>query len=266
VRLSASVDRSTLVGSAAVRVWDGLAERPCEAACDVTALRASDLAPIRRAVAHGSSMHGFLELRPGAYQLLLEPRAPQFLPSMRSLVVPAPGPPPALPPAPVRIEAPLRPSPAYPCPAGWIALRGTVEWHDSHRRVRWAVVYGTIGLAGSPGTAQRSAWTRSNAQGEFALFLRSSPPNTDGVVPALVATVEIHAGPEPDVDLPDGSRADLGLDDGSDDDVRASLPLARTLAAIAVRPGDDLSINVDTYTTTPPGTSRLVAHKVIRLT
>jgi hypothetical protein len=267
MRLSASVDRSVLVGALAVRVWDGLALRPCEASCRVTALLVDgdELIPVKRAVAHGSSLHGFLELRPGTYRLLVEPQTPQFLPTMRSLVVTALPAPPALPPAPIRVDAPLRPSAVYPRPSHWIALRGTVEWAPPRLPARWAVIRGTLALAAPPNTVQRTAWTRTDANGEFALFLRSAPPNSDGNVPALTATITIHSGPAPTAGLPAESRIDLGLDDGSDETTAPSLPLVRTLDPIPVHPDDELSANVDSYTTTPPGSSRLVANKVITL-
>ena len=98
------------------------------------------------------------------------------------------------------------------------------------------------------------------------LFLRTSPPNSDGAVPALVAVVEIHAAGPPSAALADDDLSDLGLDDGSDADMRALLPLQRTLPPAPVKPGDELSLNRDSYSTTPPGTTRPVQHKVIRLT
>jgi hypothetical protein len=260
VRLGPSPDRSVLVGAAAVRLWDAVAERPTDAGATVTALRATDRAPLTRAVAHGSGLHGFLTLRTAAYEVLVQPSSPRFLPSRRSLTI---LPPPA---APVRIEASLRPSPAYAAPASSVALRGTVEWLSPRLPARWAVIYGWIAAAATPGTPLRAAWTRADAKGEFALFLRTSPPNSDGIVPALVAVVEIHAAGPPTGALADDDLSDLGLDDGSDADMRALLPLQRTLPPEPVKPGDELSLNRDSYSTTPPGTTRPVQHKVIRLT
>lgn len=260
MRLSANPDRSVLVGAAALRLWDAVAERPTDAAATVTALRDPDRAPIARAVAHGSGLHGFLTLRPGAYQVLVQPSSPRFLPSLRSLTILAP------PAAPVRLDAALRPSAAYGPPPHSVALRGTVEWQSPVVPARWAVIFGWIANAATPATPIRSAWTRTDGKGEFVLFLRSSPPNSDGIVPALVAVVEIHAAAPVAPALAADDLADLGLDDGNDAAIRALLPLRRTLPATPVKPGDELSLNLDTYTTTPPGSTRPVTNKVIRLT
>ena len=263
MRLSEKVERTVLAGSLAVRLWDAIKERPCDVPCDVTVLRGADLATVARASV-SAGLCRFLNLRPGEYRLLIEPRVPQYLPSLRSVTLAASAP--DAPPVPVRLDAPLRPSPAYPVPAHWCTLRGTVEWASTHTRARWAVVYGWLATSTTPDAPIMSSLTRCDENGEFALLLRSSAPNSDGRVANMVAALEIHAAP------PQGSLASaripygLGLDDGSDAENRIRLPLRRTLSAIAIRPGDDLSVNRETYTTTLPGSSRPVIHKVVQIT
>lgn len=247
-------------GVAAVQIWDAVQNRQSMTACKVTALRTADLYPVATAVMHSGGVHGFLELRSGAYKLLVEPTSQAYIPSLRTLVVPN------APTAPVFLDARLRPSSTYGRQAHAAVLRGTVQWTVTRRPARWACIFGWLFPTAGPTTPIGATWTRTNARGEFALMLRHPPPNHDGDVPAYTASLEIHATtPPPATDLADDDFSDLVVDDGSDADVQARQPLSRTVSAPCM-PDDDLSLNTDVYTTTDPGTGVTQSHKVILLT
>jgi hypothetical protein len=246
-------------GVAAIQIWDAVQERPSITACQVTALPITALFPIATGVMHSGGVHGFLKLRPATYQLRIEPSSPTYVPSARTLVVPP------APAAPVFIDARLRPSSMYVRSPHAAVMRGTVQWSATKQPARWACIYGWLFRTAGPTTPIGETWTRTNARGEFALFLRHPPPNSDGAVPDYTASVEIHATtPPPATELADDDLSDLVVDDGTDAAVRARQPLSRTVTA-PCQPDDDISLNTDSYTTTDPLTGWTQSHKVILL-
>jgi len=260
MKLKTNPDYVRQKGVAAVRIWDAMENRPSSTACNVTALRTADLHPIASAVMHAGGIHGFLELRPGTYKLLVEPISQAYVPSLRTLVIPS------APTPPVFLDARLRPSPSYGRQAHAAVLRGTVQWTATKRPARWACIFGWLFPTAGPTTPINATWTRTNARGEFALILRHPPPNSDGDVPAYTASLEIHATtPPPATDLADDDFSDLVVDDGTDAAVQARQPLSRTVSAPCM-PDDDLSLNSDSYTTTDPRTGVTQSHTVILLT
>jgi hypothetical protein len=260
MQLGPNPDHVRQTGVAAIQIWDAVQQCPSVTACKVTALRTTDLYPITTAVMHPGGVHGFLKLRAGTYNLLIEPTSATYLPSMRTLVVPAA---PALP---VFLDARLRPSSMYARQAHSAVLRGTVQWSATKRPARWACIFGWLFRTVGPPTPIGETWTRTSARGEFALLLRHPPPNSDGAVPAYTASLEIHATtPPPAADLADEDLFDLIVDDGTDAAVRARQPLSRTVS-VPCMPDDELSLNSDSYTTTDPLTGVTLSHKVILLT
>jgi hypothetical protein len=260
MQLGATPEHVRQTGVAAIQIWDAVQDRPSSTACRVTALRTSDRHPIATAVMHAGGVHGFLQLRPGSYQLLVQPASSAYVPSLRTLVVPA------APVPPVFLDARLRPSSMYGRQGHGAVLRGTVQWAATRRPARWACIFGWLFPTLGPPTPIGATWTRTNARGEFALLLRHPPPNSDGEVPAYTATLEIHAtSPPPSTDLADDDLSDLVVDDGTDEDVRARQALSRTVSS-PCQPDDDLSLNTDVYTATDPLTLVTLSHKVILLT
>jgi hypothetical protein len=260
MQLDPNPDHVRQTGVAAIQIWDAVQDRPSATACKVTALRTSDRHPIATAVMHAGGVHGFLALRTGTYNLLVEPASSAYLPSMRTLVVPA------APAPPVVLDARLRPSPMYGRQAHSAVLRGTVQWTATRRPARWACIFGWLFRTLGPLTPIGATWTRTNARGEFALVLRHPPPNSDGAMPDYTASLEIHATtPPPATDLADNDFSDLIVDDGTDTAVQGRQPLSRTVSTPCM-PDSDLSLNTDSYTTTDPRTGVTMSHKVILLT
>lgn len=260
MELKPNPDHVRQTGVAAIQIWDAVQERPSITACKVTALRMVDLYPIATAVMHTGGVHGFLRLRPGSYKLLVEPISSTYVPSMRTLVVPA------APAPPVFLDARLRPSSMYGRQAHGAVLRGTVQWSATKRPARWACIFGSLFHTLGPPTPIAMTWTRTNAYGEFALFLRHPPPNSDGDISAYTVSLEIRATtPPPATDLAADDFSDLVVDDGTDTAVQLRQPLSRTMSTPCM-PDDDLSLNTDLYTTTDPLTGVTRSHKVILLT
>ncbi len=266
MRLEGNIERTRLIGAAAVQTWDAVLGRQVDVPCEVMALSASSGRPVQRAVSHPSGLQSFLTLKPGLYRLLLVPRARGYLPSLRALSLP----PDAA--APVWVDAPLRPAPEYPnIRAGSVVLRGTLQWKPQSPGgptppARWALVRGQLEDAQQPGTALSSAWTRSNAHGDFALLLAAPEPDSDGRRPLLNAVVELGGTPPlPGTLLAEHDYSDLTLDDGTDDELFAREPSRRTLTTQIV-PGKQYSLNTDSYSFTPPGSGRELRQSVILLT
>jgi hypothetical protein len=266
MRLDGNIERTRLVGAAAVQAWDAVLGRQVDVRCEVTALSASSGKPIQRAVSHASGLQSFLTLKPGLYRLLLVPRTRGYLPSLRALSLP----PDAA--APLWVDAPLRPAPDYPnIGVGTVVLRGTLQWNPQSPEapappVRWALVRGRLEDAQQPGVVLSRAWTRSNARGDFALLLAAPEPDSDGRRPSLNAVVEVGGTPRPPgASLAEEDYSDLALDDGTDDEIFAREPSRRTLTAQVV-PGRQYSLNTDSYGFTPPGSGRELRQSVILLT
>jgi len=260
MQLESNPDHVRQTGVAAIQIWDAVQDRPSITACRVIALRMADLYPIATAVMHSGGVHGFLRIRPGTYKLLIEPVSSSYLPSMRTLVIPA------APAAPVFVDARLRPSATYGRQAHSAVLRGTVQWGATKRPVRWAGIFGRLFRTSGPQTPVATSWTRTNARGEFALVLRHPSPDSDGLVPGYTASLDIYATIPPSAtDLADDDYADLVPDDGSDQEVQARQTNRRTVSTPCM-PDDDLSLNADSYTTTNPLTGVTLSHKVILLT
>lgn len=259
MQLAPNPDHVRQTGVAAIQIWDAVQDRPSITACKVTALRTTDLAPIATAVMHSGGVHGFLRLRASTYKLLIEPSSPAYLPSMRTLIVPA------APAPPVLVDARLRPSSMYGRHAHSAVLHGTVQWSTGKRPVRWACIFGWLSLSAGPVTQIGATWTRTDAHGEFALILRHPPPDSDGKLPAYTATVQIRTAAPPAAELAEDDFSDLTVDDGTDADVQTRQPLARTVSTPCM-PDDDLSLNTEIYTVTDPLTGVTQSHKVILLT
>lgn len=262
MRLRALLERDVLRGAAAFLPWDVVKEAPLDGGCSVTAVHA-DGSALSPAVPHTSGLHGFLRLHQGDYRVLIRAASRAFLPSLRSLSVPLPTD------SSLLLPAPLRPSSSYPPPIGATVLRGTVHWRRSQPTpARWAAIFARLEAQKGPQfRTVHSMWTRSDENGDFAVFLRPPTPPAEGLRETLRAVVEIYAS-SPTQGAPDSDDlSDLVLDDGTEDDVRGRQPLARP--ALVVGPGLEagatLSLNHDEYTTQPPGSTRPMRHRVILL-
>ena len=253
MQLAPNPDHVHQTGVGAIQIWDAVEGRPSAIACKVTALRKKDRYPIATAVMHAGGVYGFLKLRTGrTYDLLIEPIGPAYLPSMRTLEVPDDFQKRAI------LDARLRPSSMYRRPVHSAVLRGTVQWKDTGRPARWACISGwlfpTHPPPPPPPPAQppppiSSTWTRTDARGDFALFLRHPPPNSDGKVPAYTAFIEIHATtPPPTTDLAVDDLSDLVIDNGTDEEVLQRQPLAQAVQPLPLSrpcmPDDDLSLGL----------------------
>jgi hypothetical protein len=234
------LETSRLRGALAVRPWDPVIEQPTETPCRVSALRNPDRVPVVPAVRHTAGLFGFLTLRsPATYLVRIEPLAGDFLPSLRKVSIPAGG-------LPVPLTARLSPSPRYRSPRHSVTLRGTLYWNlTSPIPVRWAAVFASLADVKAPGVALSSGWTRSDGRGEFAVPLRTTPPNGDGKLASFTATIDVHA-PPPVAGAPSdpADLSDLPIDADTDAANRAPAPPRRTIGSIAVAPGDDLSLNL----------------------
>jgi hypothetical protein len=267
VSLIAPIEHSIAFGIAVIRMWDAVEDRPCDCPTRVRALRASDLHPIATATMHPGGVHGFLKLAPGTYELLTEPLRRGFLPCMRTLTIPPLPPPGSPPPPPIPLDVKLRSSSRYVRPNHTAAVRGTVQWSSTKQPARWACIFGWLQRVAGPPTAIGATFTRTDARGEFQLILRHPPPNSDGTVFEYEVHVEVHATtPPPTTTLADDDYSDLPLDDGTDAAIRAAQPLSRLLTPTLCQPGDDLSLNTDTYDQTDPKTGVTLSQTVILLT
>lgn len=234
------LETSRLRGALAVRPWDAVLDRPTELPCRVTALRAADRVAIGPAVRHTGGLFGFLKLKtPKTYLVLVEPLGGTLLPSLRQVNVPVGG-------LPVALSARLLPAPTYAAPRHSVILRGTVYFKlPSPRPARWVAVFGRLAKKTAPATTIASAWTRTDGRGEFALPLRTTPPDADGKLPVFQASLEFFApAPDPKAPLLDAADlSDLPVDADTDAGNRAPAPARRAIGPITVAPGDDLSIN-----------------------
>jgi hypothetical protein len=271
MKLGPSVDRQALRGTAAIQLWDAVSGRPVDVPCEVAALLGVQQVPVARARRHRSAgLQGFLELAPGNYRLRMVPSTQEFIPSLRSVQVLG-GDQPVL-----WVDAPLRPGPTYSnVPAGMAVVRGTVQWGTLPGAPvaaplppgRWVLVSASREKAPRGGGVLSTAWTRANARGDFVLMLAMPGPDSDGKRPQLKAVVKLHGTPPaPGAPrLADDDYTDLVLDDGSDADVLARQPVLRTLTLLDVLVGQERTLNMDTYSVTPPGSARTQKQTVILL-
>jgi hypothetical protein len=264
--LIGGVERISLVGLLAIRPVDDVTGLPTDIPCEVTALRAGDGAVVAKALLHSSGLHGFLTLRPGDYVIHVEPLSLAYLPSRRTVKVPRPGG------ASPIVDVSLRPSPSYPPPPFGVVLRGTMRWvtavSPAPVPVRWAAVYATL-TSSSPLDVVTPAFTRTAANGDFAIFVQTAPPHDGASSPStFTATLEIRANAPADAKamaalaaLAPADRTDL-VGDGPldaplfDVALKNLQKLKLTLKDIDIRAGDAISLNQ--WSTKVPATQVVV--------
>jgi hypothetical protein len=170
--------------SLAVRLIDDFTRRPPDVRLRVLLNPAVGTIPIPRSVRGASGVYCFEDLPNANYKLTIETEgatSPIYLQSPMDITIPLPAlPDPTIP----LLEIVLSPSSAYPFPAGATLVRGVVRSTAMPNGLPDAVVsttYDQVHPADEFLTAPANITTRSDADGQFALFFRRLPATTQQV-------------------------------------------------------------------------------------